>query len=161
LTLSLLEVEDEDNPPQDLSLVIQNGTGYTVSTGNKIVIAQTATNSIKVNVAVSDGTDESDVFQMHVLIGTVVTGLDKIPLEIIETQYYPNPSNNVVHFRLPVTEPLTFEFYDLAGNLLKTQLIEAYTGVFDFDVSLLPVGMYSFKLYNSKYLSTGKITISR
>lgn len=158
LSLDMLDVEDEDNPAEDFVLVIKSGTDYTVD-GNNITIDPDAENSIDVNVAVSDGTDESDVFQLQIAL--TVTGLDQISLENVETKFFPNPANDQIRFELVIQEMLNFELYDMSGNLVTTKLVDGRNGIYNLDVSSLPTGLYSFKFYNNKYLSTGIISISK
>jgi len=158
LTLNLLEVTDVDNDENDLSLVIKDGTDYTVN-GSNITVASSASLSINVTVAVSDGTDESEDFELYVKIH-VQSAIKS--LEEVETKFYPNPVSEVIHFELPIAEAMNFELFDLLGNLVKSKKLEAgNTGKFELDIRALPAGVYTFKLSNNSYYSTGKFSVAR
>ena len=61
ISLSDLEVSDVDNPLTDLSLVIQSGSGYTVS-GNTVTVNNGVGGDLVIYVQVSDGTKNSETF---------------------------------------------------------------------------------------------------
>lgn len=148
-----LTVTDVDNDAEDLSMIIKDGTGYTHA-GNNITLDANATGSVNVNVAVTDGTAESSIFAMYVKI--------KLPddindLQKIDSKYYPNPATDVVRFVMSDKEPLKLEIFDLTGKLVKTQLIE--DNKTEVDISMLPSGLYPFKLSNTKVISTGKLAV--
>jgi hypothetical protein len=153
--LNYLTVTDDDNPSTDFHLVLKSGTGYTFS-GSNITVNAGVTNSINVNAAVSDGTDTSAVFPMYVKINPT-SGVDD--LERFDSKFYPNPARDVIHFEVPVTATLRFELFDLAGSLVKKSEVENKSGYFDIEVSNLPAGIYSFKISNNKYISSGKLSI--
>lgn len=65
LVITNLNVQDVDNTLAQLTLITQSGTNYTFS-GNRIVPAYNYNGNIKVNVVVSDGQSQSNVFQVSV-----------------------------------------------------------------------------------------------
>lgn len=65
LVISNLTVQDVDNTLAQLTLIVQSGTNYTFS-GNRIYPAHNYFGNIKVNVVVSDGQSQSNVFQVSV-----------------------------------------------------------------------------------------------
>lgn len=153
IPFNYLTVTDVDNNAEDLSLIIKDGTGYTHS-GSNITLDANVTGSVNVNVAVTDGTAESNIFAMAVKIKVLN---DINDLQKIDSKYYPNPANDVVRFVMTNKEPLKLEIFDLTGKLVKTQLIE--DDKTEVDISMLPSGLYPFKLSNTKVISTGKLAI--
>jgi gliding motility-associated-like protein len=68
---SNLEVEDpDDDYPQGFTLTVYNGDGYTVE-GTTITPAKDFFGTLKVNVSVNDGEDDSEVYQIDVGVRAV------------------------------------------------------------------------------------------
>ena len=67
LTLAMLDVTDPDTPPDQLTLTVLPGTNYSVN-GNTVTPDADFTGDLTVPVRVSDGTSNSDVFNMTVTV---------------------------------------------------------------------------------------------
>ncbi|MBN2215308.1 MAG: T9SS type A sorting domain-containing protein [Bacteroidales bacterium] len=85
ILLSHLNVYDSDSDPGDLSLIVQDGTNYT-HTENIVKPDSNLNGQINVNVVVSDGIGQSDVFPMVVDIipvndPPVITGQTPISIQ--------------------------------------------------------------------------------
>ena len=67
LTIGMLDVTDPDTPADQLTLIVLPGTNYSKS-GNTITPDAGFTGDLTVPVRVSDGTNQSDVFNMTVTV---------------------------------------------------------------------------------------------
>ncbi len=61
---------------------------------------------------------------------------------------YPNPFAHTlnVQAKKDMRKPLKAQLYNITGKLVMEKT--AYTNTFSIDVSSLPAGIYTFKLYN-------------
>ncbi len=71
LQLSHLDVTDIDNPASDLTLIVNDDVNYSIVSGTTIRPDQDFNGPLTVKVKVSDGTDESGVFDMSITVTPV------------------------------------------------------------------------------------------
>ncbi|MFO7658792.1 MAG: putative Ig domain-containing protein [Bacteroidales bacterium] len=86
INISSVEVEDDDSDPEDLVLIVQNGTNYTHLGNNVIKPAPDLNGQLLVNIVVSDGLAQSLPFQLIVDISPVndppiITGQTTIAIQ--------------------------------------------------------------------------------
>jgi len=62
---------------------------------------------------------------------------------------YPNPVSNIltIQGKKEMRKPLTAQLYDLNGTLMQS--MSSFKNKFTMDISSLPPGIYTFKLYNT------------
>jgi hypothetical protein len=88
----------------------------------------------------------------------------EIPDKFSLSQNYPNPFNPVtqINYELPVTNYVSLKVYDALGNEVETLVNEKQnTGSYsiDFNASILPSGIYFYKLVSEKYSETKKMVL--
>lgn len=100
---------------------------------------------------------QTNTVETIVEIPTSVHELDGIPL----FELYPNPTTGMisVQFKPQMISPAIVEIYDIAGRKLKalqTDVVNKGINQITFDISFLPVGIYTFKL-----MSEGTCTMKK
>jgi hypothetical protein len=84
---------------------------------------------------------------------------------VLSSQPNPTAGPSVVQFSLPANERVTLEVYDLNGRLIEAIYSgEAQTNVeyrFDFDSSLLPNGIYLYRLTTASEIVVDKFMVAR
>ena len=97
----------------------------------------------------------------------IVTGLNNSndnPNEFILEQNYPNPFNptTVISYQLPVSGNVTLKVYDLLGREVATLVNEynpAGSHEVKFDGSVLPSGIYFYRLTAGNYTAVKKLML--
>jgi hypothetical protein len=84
---------------------------------------------------------------------------------IRNVQVYPNPADNAVNlsFNSFVNSQLTYQLRDLAGRLIKTEVLPINQGenLFPIDLSNMPNGVYMLQLNQSnRTIQTRRLTVS-
>lgn len=90
------------------------------------------------------------------VVDTLTSNFSENELEDAIIQVYPNPANEWVTFKIPVTIPneLYIEVYNLKGQLKLSQKLSSEA----IDISGLPTGHYTYKISSSSIeIKTGKL----
>jgi photosystem II stability/assembly factor-like uncharacterized protein len=110
-------------------------------------------------------TDDGDQVIPTFLYNDVTeVAIEGVPAEFALEQNYPNPFNpaTTVKFQIPNAEMVTMSIYNVAGQkvaeLVNRQLEAGYYSV-NFDASVLPSGMYIYRLNAGAYTSVKKMTL--
>ncbi|MBN2613710.1 MAG: putative Ig domain-containing protein [Bacteroidales bacterium] len=158
LNLSYVDVTDVDNPPEDMDIIIHNGTGYTVS-GKTITLNNNATGKIYVNIRATDGQLSSEVYNLAIKIGSISGYHERLTDETIVHSVYPNPASDFISFELNKEFPVQIEILDLNGNIVLSKPSED-NGT-KVDISHLSDGVYFYRLLISNRYVTGKFMVVR
>jgi len=90
---------------------------------------------------------------------------DKISTESFKLRIVPNPAVNIttVHYSLPITEPISFKFYNVAGVLVKeyTTTIPSKDGILMLDTKALPSGVYILRFNSGDIRVTRKLVLEK
>jgi hypothetical protein len=106
-------------------------------------------------------------FIMEGVTFDIVTGVKTEPGLVMEfklEQNYPNPFNpsTIISWQSPVSSWQTLKIYDVLGNEVST-LVDEYLSAgkytIEFDASILPSGIYYYKLDAGKYSETKKMVL--
>ncbi|HEX9253398.1 MAG TPA: T9SS type A sorting domain-containing protein, partial [Ignavibacteriaceae bacterium] len=97
-------------------------------------------------------------------IVTAVEDEKQIPAEFSLEQNYPNPFNpsTKISWQSPVGSHQTLKIYDVLGNEVATlvdEYREAGSYEVEFNASLLPSGVYFYKLQEDGFVKTKKMTL--
>ncbi|MBT8377716.1 MAG: T9SS type A sorting domain-containing protein, partial [Ignavibacteria bacterium] len=106
-------------------------------------------------------------FIMESVMFDIVTGVETEPGIVAEfklKQNYPNPfnPNTVISWQSPTSGWQTLKIYDVIGNEISTlvnKFLSAGKYSIEFDASLLPSGIYYYKLDAGKYSETKKMVL--
>ena len=74
-----------------------------------------------------------------------------------EVNVYPNPSNDIVFFDLPLNENGEIILWDLLGNTIINKTIEGK--VTTVDTKALNPGLYLYKVKTNRSIYSGKLMI--
>jgi len=124
----------------------QADTGiYTMTLHTKIFVGHNPNNTILYNAD----------FDFVILDSSKVGFRDVNANEFAIRQNTPNPFDykTVIRFNSPQKENFTFEVYDITGQMIHKEIIQAQAGVnsIEFKRGELPSGMYVYRLSNNKY----------
>lgn len=181
ITKDILEVQDEDNTPEELTYVIvtppAHGSliflGETLSTGD--TFRQATVNGY--NLAyVHDGSDtQFDSFTFVVQDGEGgLIPTQKFNIKIDENavvgtseskvsndmQIFPNPANGLLHigFRQPLLQRAQLSLFNMHGREVMNRVYDNIDGNVQLDVSDLAGGMYILVVRTADQIFTGKLT---
>jgi hypothetical protein len=159
LTLSLdhFTVVDPDNTyPDDFTLIVLNGSHYSVS-GSTITPEAEYTGNINVGVQVNDGMASSPVY--YALVEVLVTSIDNGKLSQLVT-VYPNPAYEFIYFRF--NDRMTggiIEIWNSIGSLVKQVAING--DLVKIDASELNQGSFIYRIFAEDELIIGRFTVIR
>ncbi|HYW94568.1 MAG TPA: T9SS type A sorting domain-containing protein, partial [Bacteroidales bacterium] len=156
LNTNELIIEDPDNAPEDMSLVILAGTNYTFD-GDTVFSARDFNGILNVDLKVNDGIDDSNVFTVKVTIDFGEGIL--VPSQDIIAGVYPNPATEQVNFELKNDTPCYLEIRDVTGKSVYYRRVTQTGGRVTINVSDFARGIYIFRIYNDKKFQTGKLII--
>jgi hypothetical protein len=99
----------------------------------------------------------------------VLTGEEKIPVAPLTfslKQNYPNPFNpsTTISYQLPTRSHVTLRVFDLLGRevaMLVNRTEESGVKSVTFDASMLPSGLYYYRLQAGNYIETKKLLLLR
>jgi hypothetical protein len=101
-----------------------------------------------------DGTPQTPVLRYQPILGPV--GISNIENESLIV--YPNPTSGIIYLNTSLSnDHLNLEVYDMVGKLVNKQMVTGSDK--KIDLTALPKGVYSIKIYNDTYFSTGKIVL--
>ncbi len=159
ILLSYINVVDVDNLPEDLTLTVLPGTGYSIA-GNDITINPTQDVIVPVNIRV---TDPDDLYDEGILNVTVRdnTGIKDIAEsnKLVE-KVYPIPAGEYIRFIVNSAYDYNLEIIDITG---KTVFQEHYAGsdkLVEIKTSDMGSGLYIFKVSSKSAYQVGRFTIS-
>lgn len=94
------------------------------------------------------------------LIGVVITDVEEGVEEEMQMTVYPNPFTEYVNFRFEgkVSSKISFEVFDLQGQLLRKQM-HSRVNEFRMERGNLPAGVYPYRIQIDGRVQTGKIII--
>lgn len=144
LTLEDLEVEDEDHDfPDDFNLNVGEGENYSVDF-HTIHPDEGFVGELLVPVTVTDGIDESEVFEIPIEVLLVLTaGMKQAP-----TQIYPNPVGDYLNLDIPeVGEIESVSVYSINGTLIRH--IDMNVTRSRIDLSELQKGIYLLMIHGT------------
>jgi len=156
-----LNVEDVDNVPGDLSVIVMPGSGYTPS-GDTAKISLSTKGLIHINVRVTDGDRQSITYNAYSRIfgGTGIN--DLVNTNNLVNKLYPVPANESLTFELNSgNTDLNFELITMQGQTMLKHEVLPGTEIFKLDVNNVPSGIYIYKFFNTKNYQTGIITIQK
>lgn len=106
-----------------------------------------------------------------VLLRTVDSGISYVPVETPETptdfyisQNYPNPFNPVttIRYEIPIRSNVNISVFNILGELvsvLVNEIQESKTYEIKFDASLLPSGVYIYRINSENYTRSQKMVL--
>ena len=159
--VSDLTVEDVDNVPGDLSVIVMAGSGYTPS-GDTAKINPGTTGVININVRVTDGDRQSTIYNAYTRIfpGTGIN--EMFYSDNLVTKLYPVPASEYLMFELSSGNTgLDFELITMQGQTILKNEIEPGKDIFKLDVNNIPSGVYIYRFFNTKNYQTGIVTIQK
>jgi hypothetical protein len=151
IELQDLVVQDVDNEyPNDFSLVIMDGQGYSHEGNTIIAEAVGGSREIIVPIMVNDGTDNSNVYNLKV---TVKSG---------RVDVYPNPANKVVNIRFDsedITTVVQLRLMSVKGEVVRTFITAKNTETLDYTLSLegLNNGVYILEISQGTYKTARRL----
>jgi len=136
-------------------LTVLQGSNYTVS-GTTITPATDFTGSLTVAVQVSDGANNSNIFNATVTV-TDVSGLDNSLVQQT-LKIYPNPANGHIVVSLSkMTDATIIQVYSTSGKLMMQQLIRSNNE--RVDIKGLSEGTYIYRLLSGNNTFSGSLVI--
>jgi hypothetical protein len=121
LLLTDFIIEDPDNStPEDFTLLIGNGTNYTVSI-NQVIPEGEFVGILTVPVRVNDGIDDSNTIQISIEVN-LVTGLQEDRDGLNSLSVFPNPTTDFLNisFENLIFSEVIIEISDANGKLRKS-----------------------------------------
>ena len=110
-------------------------------------------------------TDDGDQVIPTFLYGDIdEVAIDGVPATFALEQNYPNPFNpaTTVKFQIPNTEMVSINVYDISGRkvaeVMNTQLEAGYYSV-NFNASVLPSGVYLYRITAGEFTDVKKMTL--
>jgi len=110
-------------------------------------------------------TDDGDQVIPTFLYGDIdEVAIDGVPATFALEQNYPNPFNpaTTVKFQIPNAEMVSINVYDISGRkvaeVMNTQLEAGYYSV-NFNASVLPSGVYLYRITAGEYSDVKKMTL--
>ncbi len=156
LTVSDLIVEDPDNTPAELKVLILPGQNYTFH-GDTLIFSTGYTGDLDVSVKVNDGTDDSNVFSVIVHVNPGV-GVPPVRHGML-AKVYPNPAGDFVIFEVQGAGTYDIVINNVEGkNLIMKKLRDPDRSV-RIDLSGLPAGIYLYRISNREFYQAGKLVI--
>ncbi len=153
LELEDLQVTDSDNTyPDDFSLILLDGEGYSINSDGTIIPESEQETEITVNVQVSDGFAESNVFEASVTVNKPLSAN-----ELSEDRFlYPNPANTLLRIPIQSGGSYSIEILNTTGQLLKKVARKPQDSILDINVSDLPPGLYFLRLISDTQTTNHK-----
>jgi hypothetical protein len=120
----------------------------------------------EVDTNFTEGTTLADGWNFNVKVGTV--GVEQtsngIPESFMLAQNYPNPFNPItsISFSLPEGQYTSLKVYNLLGEEVATLVekeLSAGTYKVDFDASMLPSGLYLYRLSAGQFTQSKKLML--
>jgi hypothetical protein len=112
--------------------------------------------------------DGSTIWRRPILeiTGIVSDGTHHIPKKFSMNQNYPNPFNpsTTISYQLPKQSHVSLNIFDILGRQVMTLVNEVeqpgYKSI-KFDASILPTGVYFYRLTSDSYVETKKLLLVR
>jgi hypothetical protein len=161
IKLSDITVEDVDNNPDDLTIILLPGSNYTIS-GDTAKINSGAKGIININMRVSDGKLQSSTYAAYARVygGTGIHEIEKTNNLI--AKLYPVPASEFLMFEIePGNTVLNLELITIQGQTVIQKEITSDEKIIKLDTNTLPSGIYIYKLYNNKLFQTGSVAIQK
>ena len=156
ITTDDLVISDPDNVPADMTVIVLNGTNYTVN-GDTVFFAQDFLGTVIVSVKVNDGQDDSNVFQLSINVQPGV-GVPSLTGQFVN-RIYPNPASQYVVFDLKPNTARFLEIRDLTGRVVIHKKLESGMNEYRINVSDFARGLYIYRIYSDTQYQTGKLLI--
>jgi len=118
-------IMDPDTKPENMTLVVLEGTNYTFS-GTTVTPATDFTGNLNVNVQVNDGASNSITFPALIVVGSVSVGV----VGETKIKVYPNPASEYIVFDLDeISSSAKVMIYSIQGKLITSQELNVSTEV--------------------------------
>lgn len=155
LSLNHVTVTDPDNSwPADYTLIINNGTNYSVS-GHQVIPVNGFSGILHVSIAVNDGTENSASATIDITVNPLV-GYNDIEENIMGI--YPNPTNDKLQIEFKEPGDYELQLLDFYGKKYVNQKCQHITEK-TLDVHHLPAGLYLLKITSKDLKYITKISI--
>ncbi len=156
ITAGDLVIDDPDNVPADMTVIILDGDNYTHD-GNTVTFAQDFLGELTVNVKVNDGSTDSNIFQITISVEPG-DGIPTLTADFVG-RVYPNPSSDFVVFELNASQHLMIEVRNLTGKVMMLQKLENGMNEYRLDVSGFAKGVYIYRVYDNDHYQIGKLLV--
>ena len=156
LSVDELIIEDPDNLPDEMKIVIYPGTHYTF-VGDTIFFNHDYRGMIDVPMQVNDGTDDSNIFDLQINVD-FPDHVSSLATSLI-INVYPNPASGQVTFEYSRNMHGLLELRDLTGKIFVQKNLDHTEGKCTLDISQLPRGIYIYRVFNNYEERTGKLII--
>ncbi|NVO03713.1 MAG: T9SS type A sorting domain-containing protein [Bacteroidetes bacterium] len=99
--------------------------------------------------------------KVNYLKTTPYIGINEITANNIKLNVYPNPANSEINITSNLNENANFELFDLAGKIVKSELIIGQNQKINLDGISNGMYIYSLKDVKGNYLSNGKLSVTK
>jgi len=158
LSLDYLIVDDDDNAyPADFSLILMQGDNYSISAALTISPATDFTGMLSVPVKVSDGIDESEIYNLQV---EVIEGLFSGNLQVLKPVVSYTKQGIITIRNLKPSEKVSIiRVFDIVGKQLAQTELESVAKEQRIEVQLKP-GVYILQITGAQ-IATVKFSVNR
>ncbi len=127
-----------------------------INDGADSIIVPTGITSTQTRIKVEAiGNIFFDISNANFKIFPYSLGVKPFQLTAIATFISPNPSNGIFNITLPTNDLVTYEVYDLLGQLKKTGTWSGYQNT--LNITAINKGVYFVKIKNTNFSYTGKL----
>jgi hypothetical protein len=159
ITLSDLDVEDVDNPSDELTLIVLPGSGYSIA-GNTITINTSTLGLLGVGVRVSDGEEfDESVYYVKVTEGSGIKDFSTDASGIVNV--YPVPARDHIIFEINSAGIYNIEIINITGRTVYNNKFELKNDPVEINISDMTDGLYFYRIYNDNEQFIGKVTVKK
>ncbi len=155
--ISQLIIEDPDNLPDEMNVIILPGTGYEFD-GDTIFFKKEFAGLLNVEMMVNDGNDDSNVFGLRVHV-SFRDDIRMFPNELV-SRIYPNPAHDYVIFEMKREGLYTLELRDITGRTMLLRKPAGQSSRLKIDITVLPKGTYIYRVSGKTGFQAGKLVIN-
>jgi len=123
IMISDFSVTDPDHTfPEEHTLAVANGANYTWD-GTTLVPVEDFIGMLSIPITISDGVDESEVFEVELAVSKILGSSNGIPDLVV----YPNPTKDGLIHITGLGAEMTFKITDLTGRELQSGTVSKLT----------------------------------
>ena len=148
-----------DNDPEDLTLTVLPGTGYSMA-GNDITINETTDIIVPVNIRITDPDDLYDEGVLNVTVGDNTGIEDIVRSDKLVEKVYPIPAGEYIRFNINSVYDYNLEIIDITGKTVFQEEYAANNKLIEIKTGDLGSGLYIFKVSSKSAYQVGRFTIS-
>lgn len=108
-------------------------------------------------------TDPPYLISKEIFVDNLVTGINYNESELLNFNIYPNPGKGIVNLESNIfgSKKLNLEIVNMSGQLVYSEVIDSKGGILNhaINVSTLPQGFYSVKLFNNETFGIRKLIL--